>query len=64
MDHEIDVKAIREKLGLTQVQLAAEIGVDQGTVSKWENGAPPSGPARILLQELVSRPPLQTEASS
>lgn len=53
MDHEIDVKAIREALGLTQVQLAAEIGVDQGTVSKWENGAQPRGPAVILLQSLL-----------
>lgn len=62
--NDLDIKAIRDRLGLTQAQLAQAVGVDQGTVSKWENGAPPSGPARILLQKLVSRPPLPTEAAS
>jgi DNA-binding transcriptional regulator YiaG len=54
MENEIDVRALREKLGLTQVQLAVALGVDQGTVSKWENGGKPRGPATILLQNLAS----------
>lgn len=32
------VKAIREKRGLTQEQLAREIGVSFSTVNTWENG--------------------------
>lgn len=50
---EIDVRRLREKLGLTQVQLADALGVDQGTVSKWENGGKPRGPAAILLKNLA-----------
>lgn len=54
MEREIDIKAIRAELGLTQAALAAEVGVDQSTVSNWENGATtPRGPARKLLQSMV-----------
>lgn len=31
-----NLKDIREKIGLTQADLAKEIGVDRSTVSKWE----------------------------
>lgn len=55
MEHEIDVKAIRATLGLTQAELAKEVGVDQSTVSNWEKGKPPRGPARLLLQGLAAR---------
>lgn len=54
MDQEIDVKAIRTTLDMTQAELADAVGVDQGTVSKWENGSTPRGPARILLQQLLA----------
>ena len=50
MEKPIDVRAIRAKLGLTQAQLGDAVGVDQSTVSNWENGMPPRGPARKLLQ--------------
>lgn len=49
----LDVKEIRETLGLTQAQLGAEVGVDQSTVSNWENGQQPKGPARLLLKKLI-----------
>lgn len=51
----IDVKALRRALGLTQAQFGAEVGVDQSTVSNWENGAAPRGPARKLLLSLAER---------
>ena len=35
MEHPI--KRQRKKLGMTQIQLANELGVDQATVSKWES---------------------------
>ncbi len=52
MDRDIDIKAIRAKLGLTQAQLGEAVGVDQSTVSNWERDGAPSGPARILLLQL------------
>lgn len=33
----MEIKEIREKLGLTQAEFAKEIGVDTVTVSRWEN---------------------------
>jgi DNA-binding transcriptional regulator YiaG len=52
MDQDINVRSLRAALGLTQEQLGKAVGVDQSTVSNWENGASPSGPARKLLQSL------------
>ncbi len=37
IDKRNEVKAIRERLGLTQQQLADKIGVARETISKWEN---------------------------
>ncbi len=50
MSYEIDVKKLREALKMTQAQLAAELGVDQSTVSLWEKaGKKPRPPAMKLL---------------
>lgn len=57
MEQFIDVRAIRESLNLSQAALAAELGVDQSTVSNWENGTQPRGPARKLLESLCSQSP-------
>lgn len=47
----MDIKATREKLGLTQEQLAQKIGVSFKTVNRWENGkSKPSPMARKLLE--------------
>lgn len=54
MEQPLDVKEIRARLGLTQAQLGEAVGVDQSTVSNWENGSPPRGPARILLVKLAT----------
>ena len=42
------VRARREELGLAQERLAAELGVTQQTVSRWENGMALPRPARLL----------------
>ncbi len=55
MEDDLDVKALRARLKLTQAQLGEAVGVDQSTVSNWENGSPPRGPARKLLVKLASR---------
>ena len=56
MEQALDVKSLRETLSLTQAQLGDIVGVDQSTVSNWEKGAPPRGPALKLLQSLSDRP--------
>jgi DNA-binding transcriptional regulator YiaG len=33
-----EVKAIRRRLGLTQAELAAQVGVTRVTVARWESG--------------------------
>jgi len=53
MENVLDVKAIRSDLGLTQAQLAEMIGVDQSTISNWEKGQTPRGPARRVLSTLA-----------
>jgi DNA-binding transcriptional regulator YiaG len=54
MEQQIDVRAIRQTLKLTQAQLAERMGVDQSTVSNWENGSDPRGPAKKLLCQLAA----------
>lgn len=34
------IKRSREQAGLTQSELARELGLDKSTLSKWEHGAP------------------------
>lgn len=35
------IRSLRKSLGLSQARFAAELGVDQSNVSRWENGACP-----------------------
>jgi putative transcriptional regulator len=54
---EPDVKAIRERLGLSQSRFAAMIGVSSRTLQGWEQGRrEPDGPAKALLR-VVDRSP-------
>ena len=45
----------REELGMTQVQLARQIGVWRGTVNRWENGAPVPLYAVMIVRALLER---------
>lgn len=45
------VKTLREGMGLTQEQLAREIGVAFATVNSWENGR--RAPLPFLLKKLI-----------
>ncbi len=54
MEHKIDIRALRINLKMTQAQLGAAIGVDQSTVSLWEAGMQPRGPALKLLEMLAN----------
>lgn len=44
---------LRKSLKWTQDDLARHLGVEQATVSRWENGAKIKGPALKLIQLLL-----------
>lgn len=48
----IDVKRLRKRLNLSQAELADKLGVEQPSVSRWENDGPMSKPIRKLLEHL------------
>ena len=50
------IKELRSKLGLTQEQFAAKVGVTFSTVNRWENGkGKPSPLAMRQIEELMER---------
>jgi putative transcriptional regulator len=53
----VDVKALRERLGLTQNEFSGMIGVSIKTVQNWEQGRrEPEGPAKALLRVVEKEP--------
>lgn len=51
-----NIEAIRKRLGLTQAQMAEELGIKQPTLSEYERGeSPVSGPVLKLLEILDQR---------
>ena len=53
----IDVKAIREKTGMSQQRFCATFGISLGTLRHWEQGLrSPRGPARVLLKVVDNDP--------
>jgi putative transcriptional regulator len=54
---DIDVKAIRRRLQMSQAAFAAHFAVELRTVQNWEQGQRrPEGPARVLLQVIDREP--------
>jgi len=54
---DVDVRAARERLGLTQPAFAAKFGIALPTLRKWEQGRRrPDGPARVLLRVIEREP--------
>ena len=54
---QVDVKAIRKRLGMTQTSFAARFGISLGALRDWEqNRRQPEGPARVLLTVIESEP--------
>ena len=52
-----DIKAIREKLNMSQSEFALMIGVSVATLQNWEQGRrTPEGPARALLKIAAENP--------
>ena len=60
-----DIKAIRERFGLSQSEFALMIGVSVSTLQNWEQGRrQPEGPARALLKVAAENPEAVAEALS
>ena len=54
-----DVKAIRAKTGLSQVQFAKKLNISPKTLQNWEQGIRnPTGPAMTLMRILDKHPDL------
>jgi putative transcriptional regulator len=54
---DIDVKAIRTKLRLSQTEFAHRFGIPPGTLRDWEqHRRRPEGPARVLLVVIAKEP--------
>lgn len=55
----LDVRAIRQRLNMSQKQFAMQFGFSLSTLQNWEQGyRQPEGPARVLLT-LIERIPEQ-----
>ena len=53
----LDVKAIREKTGMSQQSFCATFGISLGTLRHWEQGLrAPRGAARVLLKVVEQNP--------
>lgn len=53
----IDVKAMRQRSGLSQSAFAARFGFQTATLRNWEQGRTyPEGPARVLLAVIAVHP--------
>jgi DNA-binding transcriptional regulator YiaG len=48
----IDIKALRLRLGLTQEDVARQLGLALSTVAKWEQGV--SSPSRLAYEKIES----------
>lgn len=53
----LNVKAIREKTGMSQQRFCATFGISIGTLRHWEQGLrTPRGAARVLLKVVEQNP--------
>jgi putative transcriptional regulator len=53
----VDVKSIRQRMGLTQAAFAAQFGFSVGTVRDWEQGrTQPEPTSRVLLTVIAKEP--------
>jgi len=60
-----DIKAVRDKLNVSQSEFALMIGVSVSTLQNWEQGRrQPVGPARALLKVAAENPEAVAEALS
>ena len=51
----IDIKSLRQRLGLTQRTLATELGVTIRSITNWESGKPMTKRIQKKLQKMEDR---------
>ncbi len=52
--HAVDVRELRQRVGMTQEQFAARFGFSVATLRHWERGdRAPAGPALVLLNVIA-----------
>lgn len=62
---DVDVRAVRQALGLSQEVFAARFGFALGTLRNWEQGRrQPDGPTRVLLTVIAKEPAAVARALS
>lgn len=54
--NDLDVKKIREELGLSQEALAEKVGVHPRTVQNWESGSKIPKSKHAILRDLILKP--------
>ena len=47
------LKKARERMRQTQTEFAQHLGVNQATISRWEERGPSNGPARLAVQKIL-----------
>lgn len=54
---DVDIRAVRKKMGLSQAQFATKFGLPPATLRNWEQGrARPDAPTRVLLAVIARHP--------
>lgn len=54
--NDLDIKKIREELGVSQEQLAEMVGVHSRTIQNWESGSTIPKSKHAILRDLVVKP--------
>ena len=53
----VDVRQLRQRMGLSQSQFATRFGLPPGTLRNWEQGrSVPDAPTRVLLAVIAKHP--------
>ncbi|MCU1273998.1 MAG: DNA-binding protein [Bryobacterales bacterium] len=54
---DVDVREVRQKMGLSQAQFATKFGLPPATLRNWEQGrSRPDAPTRVLLAVIAKHP--------
>jgi putative transcriptional regulator len=54
---DVDVREVRQRMGLSQAQFATKFGLPPATLRNWEQGrARPDAPTRVLLAVIAKHP--------
>jgi putative transcriptional regulator len=62
---DVDVREVRQKMGLSQAQFATKFGLPPATLRNWEQGrARPDAPTRVLLAVIAKHPEAVEEVLS